>query len=531
MNNNIKNNINKYRKFVKQNALGKYLSVILIMVFAFWLINFFTTKEFVSAEDFVDAGPFKIAILIEPETPQVGKNHIQILVRNQQGESVSGAKVRAVGEMPAMGSMPAMYAQADTSETSAGTYEGDFELSMAGSWPLSVDVGGDEDNHVRLIFDMATTRKGIQLTTVTPAGDVAYHTCSMHPSVKSAVPRTCPICGMDLVPVTHEELRSGSIMVDEGLRQTIGVKTGQVIRAPFSVPINLQGEITYDESRLRDISLRFGGWIGELNADHEGKSIAKGDILFTVYSPELLSLQEEYLQSFKRFHAIEERGSFNQASRKRLLLWGLDNTQINWLEKQGKAQDYVPIFSPSDGVVIEKHIISGSAFTSGQRLLRLADLSSLWLEAYAYEQDLPLIKQGMPAKVRLNHQVVHDFETQVMQVDAFLQGNARTARVRLQINNPEGKLQPGLFAQVSLLADIGNMLFVPLDAVLISGEKRIVFLDIGNGHLKPVEVRTGYSDGDHIVIRQGLNEGDKIVISGNFLLAAESKLKAGVEQW
>lgn len=501
MNNIIKNNINKYLNLVNQYSLGKYLGVILIMAFGFWLINFFTTKEFVGAEDFIDAGPFKVSVLIEPETPQVGKNHIQILVRNQQGESVSGAKVRAVGEMPAMGSMPAMYAQADMSETSPGNYEGDFELSMAGSWPLSVDVVGDEDKHANLVFDMATTRKGIQL------------------AISNSASRA-----------TQE---GGSIMVDEGRRQTIGVKTGQVIRAPFSVPINLQGEITYDESRLRDISLRFDGWIGELNASYEGKPIAKGDILFTVYSPELLSLQEEYLQTFKRsqFQANEERGSFNQASRKRLLLWGLDNTQINWLEKQGKAQDYVPIFSPSDGVVIEKHIVSGSAFTSGQRLLRLADLSSLWLEAYAFEQDLPLIKQGMPAKVRLSHQVVQDFETQVMQVDAFLQGNARTARVRLQINNPEGKLQPGLFAQVSLLADIGNMLFVPQEAVLISGEKRIVFLDIGNGHLKPVEVRTGYSDGDHIVIRQGLNEGDKIVISGNFLLAAESKLKAGVEQW
>lgn len=529
MNNNIKQ--------LKKVHFKKLLAIALIVVVGFWAISFissfFSTKQLVSEADFIEVDPFKIAVLIDPETPQVGKNHILIQIKNQRNEPVSGAKVRAVGEMPAMGSMPTMYAQADISETSPGIYEGDFELSMAGSWPLAVDVASNEGTHVDLTFDMSTTRKGIQLSTARPAGDVAYHTCSMHPSVKSEAPGTCPICGMDLVSVTHEELRSGSIIVDEGRRQTIGVKTGLVTRAPFSVPIDLQGTITYDESRLRDISLRFAGWIGELNADYEGKSIAKGDILFTVYSPELLSLQEEYLQTFKRgqIGSNEDRSSFNQASRKRLLLWGLDNTQINWLEKQGKAQDYVPIFSPTDGVVIEKHIISGSAFAPGQSLLRMANLSSLWLEAYAYEQDLPLIKQGMLAKVQLSNPLEQEFDAEVMQVDPFLQGSSRTARVRLQIDNREGKLQPGLFAQVILLADLGNMLLVPQDAVLISGNKRIVFLDIGEGRLKPVEVRTGYSDGEYIVVRQGLQKGDKIVISGNFLIAAESKLKAGVEQW
>ncbi len=488
----------------------------------------------VTDSDFIEAGPFKIAVAIEPETPQVGKNHIVIQVRDQENKPVAGAKVRAVGEMPAMGSMPAMYAQADILETSPGVYQGDFELSMAGAWPLAVDVATDEAHHVDLAFDMATSRKGIALTTATPTGDVAYHTCSMHPSVKSAVPGTCPICGMDLVPVTHEELNSGSVMVDEGRRQTIGVKTGEVIRAPFAVPIRLQGEVTVDETRLTDISLRFDGWIGKLNADFEGKSLNKGDILFTVYSPELLSLQEEYLETVKRSRhnaAESQREALIAASRKRLTLWGLDTTQITWLEKQGKAQDYVPIFAPRDGVVVEKHIVSGSAFKRGQPLLRLADLSSLWIETFAYERDLPLIESGLKANVRLSNQPWREFPAEVMQVDPFLQDNSRTARVRLAVNNDDGRLQPGLFAQVTLQADFGEMLLIPEDAVLISGEKRIVFLDVGEGRLKPVSIRTGYSDGDHIVVRRGLQEGDKIVTSGNFLIAAESKLKAGIDQW
>lgn len=487
----------------------------------------------VADKDFVDAGPFKIAVAVEPVTPQVGKNHIVIHVIDRENKPVSGAKVRAVGEMPAMGAMPAMYAQADILETSPGVYQGDFELSMAGSWPLAVDVATDEAHHVDLAFDMATSRKGIQLTTATPTGDVAYHTCSMHPSVKSATPGTCPICGMDLVPVTREELQSGSVMVDEGRRQMIGVKIGEVIRAPFSVPVRLQGEITYDQSRLRDISLRFDGWIGELNADFEGKPIRKGDVLFTVYSPELLSLQEEYLETVKRSRhsAGEQRAAFIAASRKRLMLWGLNDTQISWLEKQGKAQDYVPIFAPNDGVVITKHIVRGSSFKRGQQLLRLADLSTLWIETFAYEQDLPLIEPGMAARVRLTNLPWREFDGKVMQVDPFLQGSTRTARVRLAVENHTGQLQPGLFAQVTLLADFGKMLVIPTDAVLVSGEKRIVFRDLGEGRLKPVIIRTGYSDGERTVVRQGLQEGDKIVISGNFLIAAESKLKAGGVQW
>lgn len=525
----------------KEYLIGLSILVVLVIT-ALWAVQqdwastlsvFDTEKVSADEADFIDAGPFKIAVSVSPETPQVGKNQILIQVKDQENKPVSGAKVRAVGEMPAMGAMPAMYAQADITETSPGVYQGDFELSMAGSWPLAVDVATDESHHVDLAFDMATGRNGIQLTTATPTGEVAYHTCSMHPSVKSATPGTCPICGMDLVPVTHEELQSGSVMVDEGRRQMIGVKTGEVIRAPFSVPIRLQGEVTYDETRLMDISLRFDGWIGELNADFEGKPIRQGDILFTVFSPELLSLQEEYLETVKRSRhsAGAQRVAFIAASRKRLILWGLDDTQISWLEKQGKAQDYVPIFAPNDGVVIQKHIVSGSAFKRGQQLLRLADLSSLWIEAFAYEQDLALIEQGMTARVRLTNQPWREFDGKVMQIDPFLQGNTRTTRVRLAMDNRNGQLQPGLFAQVTLQADFGDMLVIPTDAVLVSGEKRIVFRDMGEGRLKPVIIRTGYSDGERIVVRRGLQEGDKIVTSGNFLIAAESKLKTGGDQW
>jgi len=346
---------------------------------------------------------------------------------------------------------------------------------------------------------------------------------------------------MDLVPVTHEELRSGSITVDEGRRQIIGVKTGSVVKERFHKLTRLQGEVTFDETRLADISLRFDGWIGELAADYEGKPVQKGKVLFTVYSPELLSLQEQYLETFKRSGGElnrlgSSRHAFLEASRKRLKLWGLSSVQIAWLEKQGTAQDYVPIFSPKNGVVIEKNVVSGSAFKKGQRLLRIADLSTVWIEAFAYEQDLALIETGMMANVRLpNLRSINryddEFSAQVVQVDPFLDANTRTARVRLSVDNQDGLLMPGTFASVTIRSNLGEQLLVPSDSVMISGEKRIVFLDLGEGRLKPKIIKTGYSDGLRIVVREGLSEGDVIVISGNFLIAAESKLKSGVDQW
>jgi Cu(I)/Ag(I) efflux system membrane fusion protein len=526
------------------NKLGKeygigFSAIATILLVGLWIVQkdgstmmlFKANDKIVMQANFINAGPFQLAVSIQPETPVVGKNHIVIQVRDNQGEHVEDASVRVVGEMSAISSMPAMYAQADIVETTPGMYQGEFELSMAGVWLLAVEVATDEAHHVDLSFDMVTGREGIKLITATPIDDVAYHTCSMHPSVKSAMPGTCPICGMDLVSVTRDELQSGSILVDKGRRQAIGVKTGNVVKKHFEVPIILQGEVTFDETRLIDISLRFDGWIGNLNADFIGKPIRKGDILFSVFSPELLSLQKEYLGTLKRSGAGSKRTDFTTASRKRLMLWGLTAKQISWLGRQGKAQNYLPIFAPADGVVIEKNIVRGSAFKQGEGLLRLADLSSLWIETYAYERDLPLIETGMNASVTLSNLPEQGFEAKVMQIDPFLTKNTRTTRVRLDVKNANGLLKPGQFTRVTLKADLGDMLVIPEEAVMVSGDKRIVFRDLGDGRLEPQTILTGYSDGEYIVVQEGLADGDAIVISGNFLIAAESKLKSGIDQW
>lgn len=441
---------------------------------------------------FFHAEPFHVAVSTDPSQPRSGNNKIRIEVRDAQKRLLGGARVSAVAEMPAMGSMPAMRAPAELAEVAPGVHAGGFELSMDGAWPLTVTIehGG---HRVRLVFDMTTSRAGLRLTS--------------GPGVELAADG------------------GGAIVVDPARRQAIGIRTGRVERRAFAVPLRLRGRIVYDETRLTDISLRFDGWIGELHADFEGKPVARGETLFTVYSPELLSLQEEYLQSQVRGGALES------AARRRLKLWGLNERQIDWLGQQKAAQDYVPIFATASGTVIEKNIVSGSAYKKGERLLRLADLSRVWLEGFAYEQDLPLIKPGMRARVELPNRYGDEFEARVMQVDPFLQAQSRSARVRISLDNSEGEFQPGGFVDITLQAPLGERLLVPEDAVLIAGHRRFVFRDLGGGRLEPVAVRTGYSDGEHIVVRRGLSEGDHIITSGVFLIAAESRLQTGIEQW
>ncbi len=463
--------------------------------------------------EFIQAGPFNVAVSLLSGKPEVGKNRLLIEISDQKKQPLDNVRLKAIATMPAMGSMPAMKAQADISPLGGGRYQGDFELPMAGSWVLVVEAVSDDSHHVDLVFDMATGREGLHRVSSTPVGDVAYYTCSMHPSVRSATPGTCPICGMDLVPVTHKEQQKGGVMVEEGRRQTIGVKTGPVIRRAFAVPIHLYAEVQYDETRLTDISLHFDGWIGQLKAGYEGQRIQQGAILFTVYSPELLSLQEEYLQTlrYSRHGSSRQRAALIAASCKRLRLWGLNPAQIQWLSKQGKAVDYLPIFSPVDGVLLKKNIIQGSAFKQGQSLLRLADPGALWIEAHAYEHDLPSIQPGMEASVRLTN-VNRRFKSTVLQIDPFINNSSRTARLRLQIPPSEQGLYPGMFAQVRLKADFGEQLLIPDEAILVSGEKRIVFVDRGHGRLQPVRIRTGYSDGVYTIVRKGLKAGDKVVV-------------------
>ncbi|MGH6887037.1 MAG: efflux RND transporter periplasmic adaptor subunit, partial [Geminicoccales bacterium] len=307
---------------------------------------------------------------------------------------------------------------------------------------------------------------------------------------------------------------SGGIAVDARRRQLIGVTTARVQRQRLRPAIRAAGQVTYDERRLTDVALKFDGWVGKLHANYVGAAVRQGEILLTVYSPELVSAQEEYLDTLRR----RKTGSatLSAAARRRLARWNMGTTEIWALESRGAGSDYVSIRAPASGTVIEKNIVAGTAVKAGDTLMRIADLTTVWVEAQVYEYEVSLVRIGMAAEITLPSLPGRIFQGRVSYIYPALDGPTRTAQA---------------YTQVQLTADLGERLLVPDSAVIYAGATRVVFVDLGQGYLEPRKVSIGHRTEDAIEVLEGLSEGEVVVTSGNFLIAAESKLKAGIDQW
>lgn len=449
------------------------------------------------------SGSFQLDIDLDPETPRVGKNTLTLVLLDNAGRPVSDAAIKAVAEMPAMGAMPAMQAPADMAEIEPGLYRGSFEPSMEGSWPLTLRIQAPGMAARQINFDLATGREGLQLasgaTRIGGGGDVVV-----------------------------DEVPPGTVTLDNRRRQLIGIRTAEAQATTMTRTIRAEGRITYDETRLADISLKFDAWVGELYANYVGVEVDKGQSLFTVYGPALLAAQQEYLELKRRRSASQ---TLLAAARKRLELWDMTAREITTLEKRQEPFDYVTMHAPLSGTVVTKNVVEGTAHKAGMTLLRIADLSRVWVEADIYEGELPLVTVGMPVTVTLPYLPGRQFEGRVDYVYPYLDGASRTGRVRLAVDNPEGVLKPDMYAEVRLQASLGERLAVPEEAVIIAGDLRVVFEDLGEGRLAPRKVQTGQRAGGLIEIIEGIEAGDKVVTSGNFLIASESRLKVGMEQW
>lgn len=449
------------------------------------------------------AGHLEIAIVTDPGTPRVGDNALIIELRDEDGNPVTDADVDAYARMPAMGAMPAMQAPAGLEQTAPGRFEGELNLSMRGEWPLIVEISDPQDGHKRLQFDLATDRAGL---TIAAGG--------------------APVGEPDM-SVDNENV----ITIDNRRRQMIGLQTGLATNRDLIKRIRAVGEVTYDERLLSHVTLKFDGYIGDLKADYVGAEVEQGQVLFTVYSPELLAAQQEYLETLKRRGNRGGNDTLLRAARQRLGLWNMTPGQISALERRGVAQDYVPIYAPRSGTLIERNIADGSAIRRGQTLLSIADLSRVWIEADVFEADLELVTLGTPATVTLPYLPGRSYSATVEFVYPYLRSGTRTGRIRLTLDNASGELKPNMYAEVALQVDLGHRLSVPEEAVIVAGESRIVFVDLGGGRLKPVRIQTGRRAQGFVEVIGGLSLGDTVVTSGNFLIAAETRLKTGMEQW
>lgn len=354
-------------------------------------------------------------------------------------------------------------------------------------------------------------------------GDNAYYTCSMHPSVRQHEAGSCPICSMDLTGVTYDQQESGTIFVDESRRAVLGIESSKVEKRPLSLAIRAVGRLTYDETRLQDVTLKVKGWVSHLDVNATGQAVARGQRLLTLYSPELFAAQQEYLLALR---TSTEHTSLASASAKKLRLLGLSDRQLDEIRQRGEPIEELPILSPASGYVIAKDIVEGAAVEPGQRLYRIAALDEIWVEAALYESDLPYIKKGQPARVTLPYAVQREVVGKVAVVYPYLDPATRTGKVRIELPNKDLALKPDMYADVAIDVELGSRLSVPVAAVVYTGPRRIVFLDLGGGRFRPQQVTLGARAGDVVEVVSGVTEGQSVVTEGNFLIAAESRIRS-----
>lgn len=325
----------------------------------------------------------------------------------------------------------------------------------------------------------------------------------------------------------------GSIRLTPGQIRTFGVTFGTVEQRVLTDEVRTVGIVNFDETRMSGVTPKFGGYIERLHVDFTGQPVRRGQPLVDIYSPELVAAQEELLLAARLEEDLGRttvpgvpRRSTNllAAARQRLRAWDISDAQIERILRTGRAQRALTLYAPVSGIVVEKNIMAGQAVQPGQPLYTIADLSEVWVEAELREADAGLVTEGDAATVELSAFPGRPLQGRVEYIYPTLQQQARTLKARIAIANPDGRLKPGMFATVRLRAPGRTALTVPTSAVLNTGERRVVFVDMGAGRIMPHEIETGRVAGEYTEVLAGLEPGQRVVSSAQYMLDSESNL-------
>ena len=329
-----------------------------------------------------------------------------------------------------------------------------------------------------------------------------------------------------------------TVEIPQDKQQLIGVKTIAVAPRQIGKVIRTVGRVEYDERKFATVNMKFEGWIEKLFVDYTGMRVKKGDPLAEVYSPELLATQQEFLSTVRWARSAGEAkdgavggmlardaDAVVEAVRQRLRLWDISDEQVKAIEDTGRTVRTVTLYSPVDGTVIQKNAIQGMRAMPGEKLFDIADLSTVWITADLYEQELPLIAAGETAQISLSTLPGKELTAQLEFVSPALSGDARTVKVRMTVPNPGGRLKPQMFANVDIKIGMGRRLAVPDDAVLDTGTRQIVYVDKGEGYFEPREVTLGLHADGYREVLSGLKNGEKVARSATFLIDSEAQLK------
>ncbi len=363
--------------------------------------------------------------------------------------------------------------------------------------------------------------------------------CPMHPQIVQDHGGTCPICGMDLVPVEGESHTAHSVpglaevQIDAQRQQLIGLRTEKVSEGALGDELRASGRVVADETRVRKVSVKVEGYVEKLFVDFTGQPVAKGQALLSLYSPDFVSAQQEYVLALKTRKALEggllkDSGQDLAASAKRrLLLWDVPPEVLDRLEQGGEVQKSLTLRSPISGVVTTKTVVQGQRVSPAEALYEITDLSHVWIVGDIYEPELPRVKVGQGAEMNLAGRT---FTGRVAFIDPVLDPKTRTARVRIEVSNPKGELKPEMFGEVVLRAKGRRSITVPQDAVLDSGGRSVIFVALGEGRFQPRAVSLGLRASGRVEVKEGLEAGESIVLGATFLVDSESSLRAAMAQ-
>jgi len=370
-----------------------------------------------------------------------------------------------------------------------------------------------------------------------------YWKAPMDPTYVRDEPGKSPM-GMDLVPVCPGQeaaVGGNGIQIDPGLVQSMGVRVEPVVRRNLSRKVRTVGRVAYDERRVDHVHTKIQGWVERLFVEYEGELVKRGQPLLEIYSPELVSTQEELLLAAhyrdstaeSRFEDVARGGQdLFLATRRRLELWDISQRDIDRLLETGEVRKDLTLYAPTEGVVTHLMVREGMEVGPNDNLYTIADLSRVWLYADVYEYELPWVREGQRAVTDLSYLPGRTFEGIVTYVYPFLDPKTRTARVRIELDNPDLILKPDMFANVTIETEtLEDVLAVPEEAVIRSGRRSLAIVALGEGRFAPREVALGIDTGDGWVeVQKGLTEEDRVVTSGQFLIDSESKLREVVQK-
>ncbi len=387
-------------------------------------------------------------------------------------------------------------------------------------------------------------------------GEIEYWTCTMHPSVRMKEPGTCPICAMDLVPVLKRSpsaLANGStnsaqqlagdkstFTVDPRRQQLINVQTTEVEVRSLEKVIRTVATLEVDETRIAYVHPKISGWIQKVFVDFTLQHVNEGDPLFSIYSPELVLTQEEYLLALKTAenladspfeHVSSGARSLFEATRRRLELFDITDQQIEQLEKSGQVQKHSIVYSPASGYVVEKNAFPNMHVTPETKIYIIADYTNIWAYVEIYENEISYVREGQRVAMSTVAYPGEVFRGDITYVYPHLNEVTRTMRVRLEFPNPDLKLKPGMYSNIEIQVPLGATLAVPESAVLRTGKRDLVFVDLGSGTMQLRQVQVGAKAGGYYEILKGLQTGERVVSAANFLIDAESKVQGVEASW